>query len=138
MLARLTRGSAVRGGVLGYPCTRPRAEAHERGSAAVEFALVSPLVVVLIAAAIASVGVSAQAVRLADAAGSIARAEGRSDSAAAARLAEALAPGASVSVVGDPATSVIVCVRLDDSATVAGLRGAVRISARGCAPGAGR
>ncbi|GAA4677036.1 hypothetical protein [Frondihabitans cladoniiphilus] len=106
----------------------------ERGSVTVEFALVLPAVVVLTSAALGASAVSAEAIRLADAAGVAARAVGRGDESGAASALAALAPGATWSLVGeDP-----VCVRLDERVRLGPLADAVPLSSRACAAASGR
>ncbi len=99
------------------------------GSATVEFALVLPAAVLLLAACLAALGAATTAIRLADAAGMAARAEGRGDPGAASGAVDVLVPGARITVEsGD-----LVCVRLDDSAPLGPLAGAIPLSARSCA-----
>ncbi|AMM21775.1 hypothetical protein AX769_18505 [Frondihabitans sp. PAMC 28766] len=105
----------------------------DRGSVTVEFALVVPSLLLVIAAGVGAIGVAAQAIRLADAAGIVARAEGRGDGRVAAEARAALADGASVSVERGALT----CVRLDRSADLGPLSGVVPLSARSCAASGG-
>jgi hypothetical protein len=111
-----------------------RAAADDSGSVTVEFALVAPVVVVVLATVVAALGVATEAVRLADAAGIAARALGRGDDGLAARIVGALAPGATTSVDrGD-----LVCVRLERAAALGPVAEAVPLSAHSCAPEGGR
>ncbi|RKR73157.1 TadE family type IV pilus minor pilin [Frondihabitans australicus] len=102
---------------------------HDEGTATVEFALVLPAVVLTLAAALAALGAAGHAIRLADAAGLAARAEGRGDDASGRAAVANLAPGARMAV--DRGT--LVCVRLDDTARLGPLPVAVPLSARSCA-----
>lgn len=105
----------------------------EGGGVTVEFALVLPAVVLVVASGVAALGIGAQAIRLADAAAVVARAEGRGDPGSGAAAAARLAPGADLSVDrGD-----LVCVRLDQDASFGPLRGVVPLSSRSCAPSGG-
>ncbi|ARC57515.1 hypothetical protein AS850_10550 [Frondihabitans sp. 762G35] len=100
----------------------------------VEFALVAPVVVVVLATVVAALGVATEAVRLADAAGIAARALGRGDDGLAERIVGALAPGASTSVERGE----LVCVRLERSVPLGPVAEAVPLVARSCAPEGGR
>jgi Flp pilus assembly protein TadG len=71
----------------------------ESGMVTAELACALPVLVVVLAATLAAVSVSAQAVRAQDAARELARATARGDPAAGRRLATELAPRASMAVV---------------------------------------
>lgn len=106
----------------------------DRGSATVEFALVLPALVLVVAAGVGSLGVAAQAIRLADVAAVAARAEGRDDHASAAAAVGSLPAGARMDVSGgDP-----VCVRLSARAPLGPVADVVPLEARSCAPAMGR
>lgn len=106
---------------------------RDDGSVTVEFALVAPAVVLLLGGAASVLGVLAGAVALADAAGVVARAEGRGDEAAAASAVARLVPDARVEVSGDDP----VCVRLSRTAPLPLLGALVPLEARSCAAGGG-
>lgn len=106
----------------------------EAGTVTLEFALVLPAIVLVLAAGVSALGVAAQAIRLADAAGVVARAEARGEPGAGGDAAARLAPGATMSIErGD-----FVCVRLDRSVALGPIAGAVPLSSRSCAPSGGR
>lgn len=110
-----------------------RSRPRDAGSATVEFALVAPFVLLLVAAAAGVLAALASAVALADAAGVMARAAGRGDAGAVDAAAARLPPGTRVEVAGgDP-----VCVRLSRTASLPGLGGVLPLHARSCAPGGG-
>lgn len=110
--------------------------ADERGSAAAEFAVALPAVMLVLALCIGGVGVGAQQVRLQDSAADSARALGRGDAASviAARASRA-APGAALE---SWALGELVCVRV--TAPAAGPLGAsgLRLEASSCALDGGR
>jgi hypothetical protein len=107
---------------------------RQAGTVTAEFAIVLPAVLFVVAVAVGALGLAADAIRLADAAGVAARAEGRGDHALAVSAVANLVPGAAVSVThGD-----LVCVRLTRSATLGPLPGAVPLSENSCAPADGR
>jgi len=111
-----------------------RRRSGDHGAVTAEFALVLPAVFVVVAAAMAALGLATDAIRLADAAGIAARAAGRGDDAGVSAIVSALAPGSSVTITrGD-----LVCVRLAESAALGPVGGAVPLSSTSCAPDAGR
>ena len=106
----------------------------DAGSVTVEFALVAPAVVLLLALMLAGSAAAAEAIRLADAAGVAARALGRGDSAGASAVVARLAPRATMRVErGD-----FVCVGLDETAPLGLLSDAIPLSTRSCARTEGR
>jgi Flp pilus assembly protein TadG len=78
----------------------------ESGMVTAELACALPVLVVVLAAALAAISVSGQAVRAQDAARELARAAARGDPAAGRRLAAELAPGASMAVANTSAQTV--------------------------------
>lgn len=106
----------------------------ESGGVTAEFAVVLPAILLVVVTVVGLLGVAGDAIRLADAAGVVARATGRGDDGLAAAAVHGLAPGASVSVVrGD-----LVCVRLTRSLSIGPVSGRLAVSARSCAPAEGR
>jgi hypothetical protein len=103
------------------------------GSVTAEFALVAPLVVVLLAVCVSALAVATDAIRLADAAGVSARALGRGDDALPREIVGRLAPGASVSVE----RAALVCVRLERKVALGPFLAAITLSSRSCAPDGG-
>lgn len=105
----------------------------DRGAITAEFAVVAPAVLLLVGACLATLAVSTEAIRLADAAGIAARAIGRGDEGFAADAVARLVPGAVLSVEhGD-----MVCVRLEHAVSWGPLREVVPLSAHGCAAAGG-
>lgn len=106
----------------------------QRGSVTAEFAVVLPVAVALLAGALSTAVVVDAHGRLVLAASAAARALGRGDDAAAARVVARIAPGARVS---STASDGLVCVTAARSDIVGLLLPAVR-SARSCAAAGGR
>ncbi|ROS52906.1 TadE family type IV pilus minor pilin [Frigoribacterium sp. PhB24] len=106
----------------------------EKGSATVEFAMTMPAVVLVVAFVVASLGVTSQSVRLADAAAVVARQSARGDRGSVGATLERLAPGASSS---ESVGADLVCVDLRRTVRV-GPVGEVALTSRSCAPTAGR
>ncbi|MFF2272422.1 TadE family type IV pilus minor pilin [Agromyces sp. NPDC058136] len=99
-----------------------------------EFAVALPAIALVLAGCLAAVLLSAQQVRLTDAAADAARALGRGESSAAAQaIAVRVAGAVSLETAAD---GEFVCARL--SASGDGLLAAVRLSAESCAVGGGR
>lgn len=109
----------------------PLRAGNESGTAAAEFAVTLPAVLLVLALCIGGVQASALHVRLQDAAADAARATARGDdpSVVAARV-QAAAPGATIDTRREEG---LVCTRLSVSARLAGLELGLRLSARGCA-----
>lgn len=115
---------------------RSASAADDRGSAAAEFAVALPAVMLVLALCLGGVGAAAQQVRLQDAAADAARGLGRGDGAAdVSARAGRVVPGV---VVTRFTEGELVCAQL--AAPAAGPLGAagVRISATGCALDGGR
>lgn len=107
--------------------------ARERGSVTAEFATVAPAVVLVLAFCLAGMQLTAQQLRLQDAAATAARSVARGDSVGP---ASGLVPGARLTVVrrGD-----LVCVTAStNGATASGLLGAIPVGASSCALDGGR
>ena len=104
------------------------------GSVTVEFAVVLPAVLAIVALAVGAVGASAQSVRLADAAAVAARQTARGDLESVPVTLAALAPGASSS---SSLEGEVVCLALTRPVSLGPLSGAVTLRARSCAPAAG-
>ncbi|KQO46546.1 hypothetical protein ASG28_02125 [Frigoribacterium sp. Leaf415] len=106
----------------------------ERGSATVEFAMTMPAVILVVAFVVASLGVTSQSVRLADAAAVVARQTARGDRGSVGATLARLAPGAAMS---ESVGADLVCVDLRREVRV-GPVGEVTLTSRSCAPTAGR
>lgn len=105
----------------------------ERGSATVEFAMTMPALILVVSFVAASLGVTSQSVRLADAAAVVARQTARGDRGSVGPTLARLAPGAAVS---ESVTADLVCVDLRRQVRL-GLVGEVALASRSCAPRAG-
>ncbi len=105
----------------------------ERGSATVEFAMTMPALILVVSFVAASLGVTSQSVRLADAAAVVARQPARGDRGSGGPTLARLAPGAAVS---ESVTADLVCVDLRRQVRL-GLVGEVALASRSCAPRAG-
>ena len=105
----------------------------ERGSATVEFAMTMPALILVVSFVAASLGVTSQSVRLADAAAVVARQTARGDRGSVGSTLARLAPGAAVS---ESVTADLVCVDLRRQVRL-GLVGEVALASRSCAPRAG-
>jgi len=105
----------------------------ERGSATVEFAMTMPALILVVSFVAASLGVTSQSVRLADAAAVVARQTARGDRGSVGSTLARLAPGAAVS---EFVTADLVCVDLRRQVRL-GLVGEVALASRSCAPRAG-
>jgi len=114
-----------------------RATEHERGSAAAEFAVTMPAVLLVLVMTIGALGAAAHQVRLADAAADAARALGRGESTAAAgALAARAAPGSQLSTSTD---GELVCAEVARAWALPGGRATgIQLVARACALGGGR
>ncbi|WP_083710062.1 TadE family type IV pilus minor pilin [Leifsonia sp. ALI-44-B] len=114
-----------------------RASEHERGSAAAEFAVTMPAVLLVLAMTVGALGAAAHQVRLADAAADAARALGRGESAAAAgALAARVAPGSQLATSTD---GELVCAEVAKAWALPGGRATgIRLVAYACALGGGR
>lgn len=119
-------------GCLGLVLRRLR---DDGGSATVEFALVMPSLVVVVAFVVTSLAVTSQSVRLADAAAVVARQTARGDGSSVGATLERLAPGARL-VRSDG--SDLVCVDLHRDVRLGPVGGPVTLTSRSCAPTAGR
>jgi len=106
----------------------------EQGSATVEFAMTMPAVVIVVMFVVASLGVTSQSVRLADAAAVVARQSARGDRGSVGTTLARLAPGATLS---ESVGADLVCVDLRRQVRV-GPVGEVALTSRSCAPTAGR
>lgn len=107
----------------------------ERGSATVEFAMTMPALILVVSFVAASLGVTSQSVRLADAAAVVARQTARGDGSSVGATLERLAPGARL-VRSDG--SDLVCVDLHRDVRLGPVGGPVTLTSRSCAPTAGR
>lgn len=114
-----------------------RVSEQERGSAAAEFAVTMPAVLLVLAMTVGALGAAAHQVRLADAAADAARALGRGESAAAAEaLAARVAPGSELSTSTD---GVLVCAEVAKAWALPGGRvTGIRLAAHACAMGSGQ
>jgi len=112
-----------------------RALRDATGSATVEFAMVMPSLIVVVAFVVASLAVTSQSVRLADAAAVVARQTARGDGRSVADTLARLAPGARVTRSDE---SDLVCVDLRRDVRVGPVDAAITVSASSCAPRAGR
>jgi hypothetical protein len=125
------------------PAGRPRAvrsasdpdgpPSAEAGSVTVEFAVVLPALLLVVAGCLGVLALASDAIRLADASGVAARAAGRGDDASMVAAVQRLVPGATWSV----SRGEFVCVHLARSSTVGPIRLAVTLASRSCAPEAG-
>jgi len=107
----------------------------DAGGASVEFALVLPALVLLLAVVVGAAGVATTAVRVADASAVVARQVARGDAASAPATLAELVPGATMTTVG---VGEFVCVEVTVDARLAGPGTTVPVTSRGCAPRAGR
>lgn len=107
----------------------------DAGGASVEFALVLPALVLLLAVVVGAASVATTAVRVADAAAVVSRQVARGDAASAPATLAELVPGAAMTThpVGG-----LVCVEVTVDARLAGPVTTVPVASRGCAPLAGR
>lgn len=107
----------------------------EGGSATVEFAVVMPSVIVVVAFVVTSLAVTSQSVRLADAAAVVARQTARGDGGSVGATLARLAPGARVTRSDG---SELVCIDLHRDVRLGPVGGAVTLTSHSCAPTAGR
>lgn len=112
----------------------PRGLRDDAGSVTVEFAVVLPAVLLLLALVVGASAAAAQSIRLADAAAVTARQTARGDGGRAAAVLGQLAPGAAVqSSEGEG----LVCVVLRRPVDAGPLTGVVVLTSRSCAPALG-